>query len=129
MAPCVTACGRTATESFVPGQSDGVEILPGSIRIELARVPQLTKAGGFLVVAPVNVIVIQSGSDEYRAFTNVCTHAGCGISGFVHPRIKCQCHGSEFDLEGRNVEGPAPLPLTRYATTRDDLRFLVIVLR
>lgn len=73
-------------------------------------------------------MVIRAADSDYRAFTNVCTHAGCGIYGFMHPRIQCQCHGSEFDLQGAVVRGPALLPLTRYDVQFDSAT-LVITLR
>jgi cytochrome b6-f complex iron-sulfur subunit len=43
-----------------------------------------------------------------------CTHLGCTPdwkSG--ENKFKCPCHGSGFDTEGVNFEGPAPRPLDR----------------
>jgi len=43
-----------------------------------------------------------------------CTHLGCTPDwkeGEV--KFKCPCHGSGFDSEGINFEGPAPRPLDR----------------
>jgi cytochrome b6-f complex iron-sulfur subunit len=52
----------------------------------------------------------------------VCTHLGCTpIWLDAEQKFKCPCHGSGFDLEGVNLEGPAPRPLERYAIhTADD---------
>jgi Rieske Fe-S protein len=45
----------------------------------------------------------------------------------VGDRLVCPCHGSEYDLLGRVLEGPAERPLTRFPVSveGDDL---VIVL-
>ena len=43
-----------------------------------------------------------------------CTHLGCTpdwISG--DNKFKCPCHGSGYDSEGVNFEGPAPRPMDR----------------
>ncbi len=124
LTPCLLACsGETATNPPVP---DGVELLPNLIRVQLSQVPTLTKPGGSLVIPEANVIVIRAGDADYRAFSNVCTHAGCGIYVFLHPRLRCQCHGSEFDLQGLNVAGPALLPLPRFAAQLNGDGMLVI---
>lgn len=43
-----------------------------------------------------------------------CTHLGC-TPDFkpAENKFKCPCHGSGFDTEGINYEGPAPKPLLR----------------
>ncbi|HEX9886085.1 MAG TPA: Rieske (2Fe-2S) protein [Longimicrobiales bacterium] len=55
-----------------------------------------------------------------------CTHRGCQPDP-VGDRLVCPCHGSEYDLLGRVLEGPAERPLTRFPVSveGDDL---VIVL-
>jgi len=54
-----------------------------------------------------------------------CTHRGCQPEP-VGDRLVCPCHGSEFDLRGSVLEGPADRPLTRYdvAVDGDDLVIL-----
>lgn len=36
-----------------------------------------------------------------------CTHLGCTINRTESNRLVCPCHGSEFDLDGNAVKGPA----------------------
>ncbi len=36
-----------------------------------------------------------------------CTHLGCKISNHQTARLICPCHGSEYDLEGNPLKGPA----------------------
>lgn len=43
-----------------------------------------------------------------------CTHLGCTPNWVeTENKFKCPCHGSGFDIEGINFEGPAPRPLDR----------------
>jgi len=43
-----------------------------------------------------------------------CTHLGCTPDWKpAESKFKCPCHGSGFDTEGINYEGPAPKPLLR----------------
>jgi rieske iron-sulfur protein len=59
--------------------------------------------------------VAAQGSDKIVAFTVICPHAGCAVSGWVAEtaRLHCPCHGSEYDPANRGtvVAGPSPLPL------------------
>lgn len=61
-------------------------------------------------------ILIKTPSGELRAFSAVCTHLGCIVQ--YRPdlsQIWCACHNGHFDLNGKNVAGPPPLPLEQYA--------------
>lgn len=43
-----------------------------------------------------------------------CTHLGCTPNwNASENKFKCPCHGSGYDSEGVNVEGPAPRPMDR----------------
>lgn len=57
------------------------------------------------------LIVFRKPDGELRAFDSKCTHAGCNVQ-FQGDRIYCNCHGGTYDLDGRNVAGPPPKPLT-----------------
>ena len=48
------------------------------------------------------------------AFLAICRHLGC-IPNWVEDEhlFKCPCHGSNYNLEGDVVGGPAPRPLFR----------------
>jgi cytochrome b6-f complex iron-sulfur subunit len=54
--------------------------------------------------------------DSSRVFVILarCTHLGCTPDWKeAENKFKCPCHGSGFDAEGVNFEGPAPKPLAR----------------
>jgi Rieske Fe-S protein len=61
------------------------------------------------------VILLKVTDVEYKAFSATCTHLDC-IVGYQkdRSRIFCNCHGGTYDLNGRNVAGPPPRPLTAY---------------
>ncbi|MGH9675067.1 MAG: ubiquinol-cytochrome c reductase iron-sulfur subunit [Bryobacteraceae bacterium] len=44
----------------------------------------------------------------------ICTHLGCTPDWKPgENKFKCPCHGSGYDSEGVNLEGPAPRPMDR----------------
>lgn len=59
------------------------------------------------------IIVVHTSQDQFKAFSAICTHLGCVVEfkpeggGYFY----CNCHGSVFDLTGKNIKGPAPTPL------------------
>jgi len=61
------------------------------------------------------VILIRAADDKFYAMSATCTHLDC-IVGFQKERnrIWCNCHGGSYDLQGRNVAGPPPRPLSPY---------------
>jgi len=61
------------------------------------------------------VILLKATETDYRAFSATCTHLDC-IVGYQkdQSRIYCNCHGGCYDLNGRNVAGPPPRPLTAF---------------
>ena len=115
---CCVACG-TATD---PGSNQAqpfAEVTADEIVIRLSAVPAFAQPDAILVIYEANVIVLHVADTDYRAFSNICTHAGCGITTFVDDRFRCQCHGSEYDMQGQNVVGPALFPLKRYDVNVD----------
>ena len=68
--------------------------------------------GGGKVFRNDQVIVTQPTKGEYKAFSAICTHAGCTVEGVVKGVILCPCHGSMYNPStGAVVGGPAPSPL------------------
>jgi len=63
------------------------------------------------------LIVVHTVTGGYKAFSATCTHLGCVVEyrgdkgGYFH----CNCHGGEYDLNGKNISGPPPRPLTPYS--------------
>lgn len=77
----------------------------------------LVPAGGSIVKS--GIIVINLGSDNFVAFSAICTHQGCTV-GFNSStgNIHCPCHFSVFNTSGAVLEGPASSPLPRFTLTK-----------
>ncbi|MGW8061252.1 Rieske (2Fe-2S) protein [Streptomyces ziwulingensis] len=59
-----------------------------------------------------NVVVSRDADGVLKAFSTVCTHAGCPIGELEGTRLVCPCHGSEFDARtGEVLRAPATAPL------------------
>ncbi len=87
----------------------------------LADVSGLTADVQSLVIAAPGpdgapILVVRRSSDRFTALSMRCTHEGCPVSPPAGGIITCPCHGSQFDLEGKVLRGPAKFPLARYAT-------------
>ncbi|WP_308212976.1 Rieske (2Fe-2S) protein [Mycolicibacterium vanbaalenii] len=46
------------------------------------------------------MVLTQPNTGEFKAFSAVCTHAGCTVSEVIGASITCPCHGSSFHLDG-----------------------------
>ena len=87
-----------ATEETPPPAGDG---------IPTSEVP----VGGGVVLTDPRVVLTQPTEGEFKAFTSICTHAGCPVAR-VTTEIECDCHGSRYSIEdGSVLGGPAPAPL------------------
>lgn len=63
-------------------------------------------------------IVCVNTAGELYALSAKCTHAGCTVlwqRDGDGARLHCPCHLSNFDMEGHVLNGPATMPLQRYA--------------
>jgi len=65
------------------------------------------------------VIIVHTPSGQFKALSARCTHLGCIVQyqqGPI-PHFSCNCHGSQFDINGKNIAGPAPRPLAPFRVT------------
>jgi Rieske Fe-S protein len=76
--------------------------------------------GGGKIFADEQVVVTQPTEGDIKAFTAVCTHAGCQVASVEGGTINCTCHGSKFNInDGSVVAGPAPRALAAKKVTVD----------
>ena len=95
---------------------------PGTLLGEAAAVP----VGGGMIYTSAKVVVTQPTAGEYKAFSAVCTHAGCIVDGVANGVIQCPCHGSQFNITtGAVVTGPASSPLPAKTVTVTDGKLVV----
>ncbi|WP_328909354.1 Rieske (2Fe-2S) protein [Streptomyces sp. NBC_00234] len=102
----------TASESgpaTTPSASASGTPAPGGE--ELAKTSDIPVGGG-TIFKEQKVVVTQPEAGEFKAFSAICTHAGCTVSTVADGTINCPCHGSKYSIVNAAVEaGPAPRPL------------------
>jgi Rieske Fe-S protein len=75
--------------------------------------------------APETAFIVKSGG-QYLAISDICTHQGCEVNwSGPNNRYLCPCHGSEYDIQGNNLAGPAPRPLERFKVELVNGRLMV----
>jgi cytochrome b6-f complex iron-sulfur subunit len=63
-------------------------------------------------------ILIKTKDGELKAFSATCTHLDCTVQLKTDENlIWCACHNGKYDLNGTNVSGPPPKPLTTFKVT------------
>lgn len=92
------------------GGSDGQESADA-----IANVSEI-EVGGGVIIEDADVVITQPDEGSFVGLSARCTHRGCLLSdvsvsdGLINCASDCG-HGSQFDLEGGVVTGPATEPL------------------
>ena len=61
------------------------------------------------------VIVIRVSETDFKALSATCTHLDCIVTYKKDlTQVLCNCHGGVYDVNGRNISGPPPRPLTAF---------------
>lgn len=74
---------------------------------------------GSLHLLSSDVAVARDAQGAY-AMTTVCTHQGCSLEDSaqtIAAGLRCPCHGSTFDGNGKVTNGPARTDLQHYQVT------------
>ncbi len=103
-----------------PGKDGGGDS-GGSGGAVLASVADVPEGGG---VIKGDYVITQPQAGTYKAFSKVCTHAGCDVNKVDGGVINCPCHNSSFSIEtGEPTGGPAnaPLPETKVKVDGDNI--------
>ncbi|MFF4563261.1 Rieske (2Fe-2S) protein [Streptomyces sp. NPDC001435] len=80
--------------------------------VELGAESEVAK-GSVKLYRDHNVVVSRDGNGTLKAYSTICTHAGCAINKLQGTTLICPCHGSEFDaVTGKVVQAPATVPLS-----------------
>jgi len=94
------------------GATTGSGSTSGSGAGAIAQTSQIPVDGGMVVTADNGTVITQPDSGTYKAFTAICTHAGCTVGSVANNQIMCPCHGSVYSAkDGSVIQGPAPAPL------------------
>jgi Rieske Fe-S protein len=92
------------------GSGGGTPATP-TAPVELGAESEIAK-GGAQLYREANVVVSRAENGSLKAFSTICTHAGCAINKLQGTTLICPCHGSEFDAAtGKVLQAPATAPL------------------
>jgi cytochrome b6-f complex iron-sulfur subunit len=107
----LSAVGYPVLKYLTPPDS-GTE--SGNETVSAGKVTDLARNSGKIVkFGNQPAIVIRRQDGEVKAFLAVCTHLGCTVQYMSTDRvIWCACHNGKYDLNGINISGPPPRPLT-----------------
>ncbi len=98
----------------------------GQLTFPIADFPPLANVDGIVLGQPsgfpgpllVTRLTTGTGPDAVGAVSAVCSHLGCTVLP-GNAILQCPCHGSQFDLKGGFLQGPAGTNLIRYVCDFD----------
>lgn len=93
--------------------------LDGESRIKVAASDELKlNTAKFFRFLDKPAVLLHLPDGKYEALSAKCTHLGCTVAFEQSEEVLyCNCHGSEFGLDGKVLKGPAELPLSQYAVS------------
>lgn len=110
-APSSSAPATSADGTASGTASDGAGNGGGNAAAALAKTSDVPVGGG-TILTDKKIVITQPQAGTFKAFTAVCTHAGCTVGSVSGGTINCPCHGSKFNItNGAVVNGPAASPL------------------
>jgi cytochrome b6-f complex iron-sulfur subunit len=121
--PGLTGCAS-------PGVFSGTRFRNGTVRMPRVEVETALADAGVLEIKATGVLgrllLHETSNNELIAVSNICTHRGCEVRVFPDS-LRCPCHGSEFELTGEVLEGPAEEPLATYSVQVTETEILIKV--
>jgi Rieske Fe-S protein len=117
----VAGVGATAaacsSSNSLPQASNAQTAAAPTTPTTITTTSQVPVGSGF-IDGTVSVVVTQPSAGEYKAFTSICTHAGCQVGSVSNNVIQCPCHGSQYSAkDGSVITGPATQPLAAKTIT------------
>jgi cytochrome b6-f complex iron-sulfur subunit len=123
-ASLLAGCGGADAPGPDAGPSLNATMCGASLCLDLedpANAALAAVDGSAVATAPRGrILIIRTSTTAFEAVSDTCTHAGCAV-GYApsRQRIRCPCHGSEYQVTGEVLMGPATRPLKRYLTAHD----------
>ncbi|MGV9250272.1 Rieske (2Fe-2S) protein [Streptomyces sp. NPDC003697] len=112
----VAGLGLAACAAGGGGSASAVPTAP----VRLGAESEVAK-GGAKLYREHNVVVSRDTSGALRAFSSICTHAGCAIDKLQGTTLLCPCHGSRFDATtGEVTQSPATEALRELPVRADN---------
>jgi len=125
LAALLPGCGGGGGSPMAPSGNVGsltvvnATVSGGAVVVPVDASSPLAAVGGaaFVQSSGGSFLVARTSQDAFVAFTTICTHQNCTITGFQNQLFVCPCHGSEYDFTGHPVVGPAVNNLRQFATS------------
>lgn len=117
-----------APKSITPGGFvDAADLSQLKPRIpEEVSFQRIRKDGWKLITEKSTAWVVKLSDSEIVAYSPQCTHLGCAYH-FEETKGEfiCPCHTTNFSIDGKVLNGPAPRPLDRYPVKVQGSRLLI----
>jgi Rieske Fe-S protein/predicted phosphodiesterase len=121
-----TAAAAPVTVSTTIGPGGFVDVGAEADFANAATAPQKITLPAPAGKTGIQTAFVLKQGNQYLGLSDVCTHMGCEVSWVGQDsRFECPCHGSQYDITGKNIAGPAPRPLPRFKTQLSNGRLLV----
>ncbi len=129
------ACGGSSPTSPSPTSSVpslstiSAGVTNGTVVLTIDGSSPLATVGGAVLVetSAGNLLVARTAQDAFMALTATCTHEGCTVTGYQNQIFTCPCHGSQYSTGGQVLRGPAPRPLSQFATQFANGRLTIVL--
>jgi len=112
--------GGSSSNPSGPSGASNLPVLAGTLNGNVLTVAVDSVAVGSAALVSAggtSVLIAHTAADTFSAFSSMCTHQACTITGWSAPNFLCPCHGSLFSASGQVVRGPASRALTQYGTS------------
>ncbi len=122
-----SALAVASASKFLTGCAAGLATYQGELQGETITIPRaeafaLAAANGIMMVnaknLPIAIVVRRLADNSLTAVSTVCTHAGCEVR-VLPGAFQCPCHGSEYDVTGEVIDGPATKALQKFAVVEN----------
>jgi Rieske Fe-S protein len=123
-AAAVPAAGLGLAACSAPGRGGSDPAATPTAPVDLGAESEVSK-GGAKLYRDHNVVVSRDGNGTLKAYSTICTHAGCPINKLQGTTLVCPCHGSQFDaVTGKVVQSPATEPLAELPVKTENGRII-----
>jgi hypothetical protein len=121
----LAACGSSATSTqTIPSVSFSTQINITNQQYQALRIVNgvvVLPAGGIAGGGVKGLFIVRTGANSYQAFDRNCPYQpydACSLVSLDRSRLffRDSCCGSQFDLQGQLMRGPAVRQLRSYAT-------------
>lgn len=113
----IAVCGACylascSSDSPTSPQNSNVDL---TLDLSLTENSALSAVGGYTIKN--GIIIVKTGATSFTAVSAACTHEGTTlVYDKNNSRFHCNNHGSNFNLEGTVINGPASKALAKYKT-------------